>query len=103
MNHKLIKSQTPSLELVIYTVAFVLVSMLVYTMNDETQPIIGILRIEYLIPCLFYSCIIILISVSFFGIFKAVVRKGAALGMALFLGIPIGIYSVFHFTNWLFK
>jgi len=97
-------SNLNSLALAVYACMFVLVSLFIYTANDETQPLVGILRPGYLIPCMIYSSVVVLISFAIFRTIGSVVQKRSiALGIALFGGIPAAIYILFHFTNWFFK
>ena len=103
MNYKLTRPFVMNVEFTVYAFLFVVINYLIYVINDETQPLIGFLRPEYLIPCVIYSSIVILISFSIFRLIKTIIQKRIALTVAVFLGAPLGIYILFQFTNWLFK
>lgn len=98
------KSTKLSLEFAVYAVMLVVVSLFIYVLNDDNQPLIGILRPGYLIPCVIYASIVVLISFALFKAIKTIAQKRwFALGIAVIIGIPAGIYILFNLTNWIFK
>ena len=78
-------------EITIYFILLILISMYVFNENDETQPVVEIFKLDYLIPVLIYSIATISISYIIFGFLKRIINRIISFTISLIIGIPLGL------------
>lgn len=78
-------------EIVTFIIVTLLMSMLIYKINDETQPLIGLLRPNYLIPTLLYAIFIVSVPIFLHMLIRIKVNRIISLIISIVFGLPIGL------------
>jgi hypothetical protein len=77
-----------------FSLSWILIAVLIYLINDDTQALPGIFRPEYLIPVLLYSGLVISLCYGLYSLLKKALNSYISLAISLVLGIPIALYIV---------
>jgi hypothetical protein len=86
-------------EIVTFAIFTALVAMLIYKINDETQPLIGILRPNYLAPTLIYSLFVITIPLVFHLLIRIKINRIISLIISSVIGLPLGLKIIGWFAT----
>jgi len=77
-----------------YSLLFVLIALFVFVVNDETQPIVEIFRLDYLIPVLIYAFGPILLSFNLFQLLRKKLHFVISLVVSAIIGVPLGLKMI---------
>jgi hypothetical protein len=75
----------------VYVILFILIALVVFDANDESQPISAILQWGYLIPVTIYSVFSLWISFGLFLMLKNRLNRIISFAVSLIIGIPVGL------------
>jgi len=75
----------------IFSILFVLVALFVFKANDESQPIIEILKWNYLIPVFIYAIGTIGVSYFLFLLLRKKLSNVISLILSIIIGLPAGL------------
>ena len=75
----------------VYAVLVVLISLFVFYVNDESQPIAEIFQWGLLLPVTIYSLFSLWVSFGLFLILKKILNRIIAFPLSLIIGIPTGL------------
>lgn len=75
----------------VYAVLFVLISLFVFYVNDESRPIAEIFQWGFLIPVTIYSVFSLWVSFGLFLFLKKILNRIISFPLSLIIGIPAGL------------
>jgi hypothetical protein len=83
----------------VYAILFIVITLMVFIENDESQPISKIFQWDYLIPATVYSVSSLWVSFGLFLLLKKIfthffsskVSKIISFSLSLIIGIPVGL------------
>lgn len=76
---------------IIYFIFLILLSVLIFLINDDKAPIANILHLNYLIPVLIYAAIPLLLSYFLFLLIEKILNKYVSFILSMVIGIPVGL------------
>ena len=82
-------------EVITFIILTILLSVLIYLVNDDTQPIIGILRFNYLVPTTSYALVVSTVCFSIHWLLKHKLNKILSLVISILFGVPLGLKLLF--------
>ena len=81
----------------IYLLVFVFVAYYVFVANDESQPLIEIFQLNYLLPVLIYASGVTGLSFILFLGFRRLVPTIISILLSIILGLPLGVITMMGF------
>lgn len=78
-------------EIATFLLFTVITALSIYIINDETQPLTGILRPNYLIPTILYSFSVVFIALAFHVLIRTRINRIVSLVISIVFGLPIGM------------
>jgi hypothetical protein len=85
--------------ILVYAGLLVLISLYVFVANDESAPLIRILDLNYLIPVLIYSLIVLSVSHLLFLLLQRFLNKFFSFSVSIVIGIPAGLFFIVMLSN----
>ncbi len=78
----------------IYSILLILISLYVFVANDESQPLIEILQLDYLLPALIYSSGTLVLCYFIYKLLSKWLIQIISFTISLLVGIPLGILLI---------
>jgi len=92
------------IEWVVYGITYLFLSLLIFKLDDDTQPLIKLLHWQYTIPVALYAGLVVLGIMGLSQLLKFIFRKPATtFAVAIVAGTIFGLKAILSLTNWIFN